>query len=110
VVNATTQDGFGDIVARDLQQQGYNVAGIRGSKKNSPKTTVVHGAKDAEAARTLSYAASATESEVTQRSDGVLVLRVGEDYSGIKSVVTKKKKDPLDTSAPKTADTSICVS
>jgi LCP family protein required for cell wall assembly len=110
VVNATAQDGFGNVVARDLQQQGYNVVGIRGSKKNSPTTTVAYGAKDAEAARTLSYAASATESVVAQRSDGVLVLRVGEDYSGIKTVVTKKKKDPLDTSAPKTADTSICVS
>jgi hypothetical protein len=39
-----------------------------------------------------------------------MVLKVGEDYTGIKPVVTKKKKDPLDTSAPKTADSSICVS
>ena len=29
-----------------------------------------------------------------------MVLKVGEDYTGIKPVVTKKKKDPLDTSAP----------
>lgn len=110
VVNGTPQDGFGNIVATDLQQQGYTVAGVRGAKTNSPTTSVSYGAADAEAARTLSYAAGATDSTVTERADGVLVLKVGDDYSGIKPVVTKKKKDPLDTSAPKTADTSICVS
>ncbi len=110
VVNGTPQDGFGNIVATDLQQQGYTVAGVRGAKTNSPTTSVSYGAADAEAARTLSYASGATDSTVTERADGVLVLKVGDDYSGIKPVVTKKKKDPLDTSAPKTADTSICVS
>ncbi len=110
VVNRTPQDGFGNVVAEDLRDQGYTVVAVTGAKKNSPTTTVEYGAKDAEAARTLSYAASATDSVVTAGSDGVLVLKVGEDYSGIKPVVTKKKKDPLDTSAPKTADTSICVS
>ena len=110
VVNGTPQDGFGNIVATDLQQQGYTVAGVRGAKTNSPTTSVSYGAADAEAARTLSYASGATDSTVTERADGVLVLKVGDDYSGIKPVVTKKKKDPLDTSAPKTADTSLCVS
>jgi hypothetical protein len=97
-------------VAQDLQKQGYNVVGVQSSKTDSPTTSVSYAAGDAEAARTLAYAASATDMKVTQRADGVLVLKVGEDYSGIKPVVTKKKKDPLDTSAPKTADTSICVS
>lgn len=110
VVNGTPQSGFGNIVAQDLQKQGYNVVGVESSKTDSPTTSVSYGASEAEAARTLGYAASATDMKVTKRADGVLVLKVGEDYSGIKPVVTKKKKDPLDTSAPKTADTSICVS
>lgn len=110
VVNKTSQDGFGNIVAKDLADKGYTVVGVKGAKGTAPTTTVASRAADAEAARTLAYAASATESVVTNRSDGVIVLKVGDDYSGLKNVVTKKKKDPLDTSAPKTADTSICVS
>ncbi len=66
----------------------------------------------AEAARTLAYAAGATRTKVKEGSSSTtMVLKVGADYSGIKPVVTKnKKKDPTDTSAPKTADSSICVS
>jgi LCP family protein required for cell wall assembly len=110
VVNGTPTAGFANVVAEDLTKQGYTVVGTKSSKTDSATTTVSYGASSAEAARTLSYATGATESTVTNRQDGVLVLTVGTDYSGIAPVVTKKKKDPADTSQPKTADTSICVS
>jgi len=112
VVNGTPTPGFGNIVAEDLQNQGYNVVGVRSSDANTTTTSLKYPASQAEAARTLAYAADATETVVKEGSGQTLVLKVGSDYSGIKSVVTKKqKKDPLDTSAPKTADSSFeCVS
>jgi LCP family protein required for cell wall assembly len=110
VVNGTPTPGFADVVAQDLADQGYQVVGTRGAKTDTATTTVSYGAADAEAARTLAYATGATVTEVVKRTDGVLVLKVGTDYSGVVPVITKKKKDPADTSAPTTADTSICVS
>jgi hypothetical protein len=110
VVNGTPQAGFADVVAQDLAAEGYQVVGTRGADVDTATTTLSYGADDAEAARTLAYAAGATVTKVTGRSDGVLVLKVGSDYSGLQEVVTKKKKDPTDTSSPTTADTSICVS
>lgn len=110
VANGTPKDGYGNVVAQQLQQQGYNVVGIR-SSKNIPQTKLLYTADDGEAARTLAYAAGATRTKVKATANP-MVLKVGADYTGIKPVVTKKvnKKDPLDTSAPTTADTSICVS
>lgn len=110
VVNGTSTPGFADVVAQDLTKQGYQVVGTQGAKTDTATTSVAYGASQAEAARTLAYATGATVTKVVQRTDGVLVLKVGSDYSGVVPVVTKKKKDPLDTSAPSTADTSICVS
>ena len=110
VVNGTPTPGFADVVAKDLTKQGYQVVGTQGAKNNTATTTVSYGADSAEAARTLTYATGATASKVIQRTDGVLVLKVGEDYSGVVPVVTKKKKDPTDTSSPSTAEKSICVS
>lgn len=111
VVNGTATPGFANVVAADLQEQGYNVVGTRSSKTDVDATTLTYAADRAEAARTLAYAAGATETVVTDGSRRVLRLKVGADYSGIQSVVTKKKKDPTDTSSPKTADSSFeCVS
>ncbi|MCB0903177.1 MAG: LCP family protein [Actinobacteria bacterium] len=110
VVNGTPQSGFAAIVADDLTAQGYNVVGTRSSDKDVAVTRLSYSASKAEAARTLAYAAGATQTKVKGGSNPTMVLKVGEDYTGIKPVVTKKKKDPLDTSAPKTADSSICVS
>jgi hypothetical protein len=110
VVNGTPTPGFADVVAQDLADQGYQVVGTRGANTDTATTTVSYGAADAEGARTLAYATGASATKVVQRTDGVMVLKVGTDYSGVVPVITKKKKDPTDTSAPKTADTSICVS
>lgn len=110
VVNGTPTPGFADVVAQDLAKQGYQVVGTQGAKTDTATTTVSYGTDAAEAARTLTYATGATATKVVERTDGVLVLKVGEDYSGVVPVVTKKKKDPTDTSSPTTADNSICVS
>ncbi len=110
VVNGTPTPGFADVVAADLQEQGYIVAGTRSSKTDTATTTLTYPAAEAEAARTLAYAAGATQTTVKDDSGQALVLKVGSDYAGITPVVTKRKKDPTDTSAPKTADSSICVS
>lgn len=112
VVNGTPKPGFASIVAADLQAQGYNVVGTRSSDTDIEATRLTYSADRAEAARTLAYAAGATETVVKAGKRTTLVLKVGSDYSGITPVITKKqKKDPTDTSAPKTADTSFdCVS
>ncbi len=110
VVNGTPTPGFGNVVATDLQAQGYNVVGIRSSDTDIEATRLTYSPDQAEAARTLAYATGATETVVKEGNR--TVLKVGADYSGITPVITKKqKKDPTDTSAPKTADTSFdCVS
>ncbi|MEZ5186671.1 MAG: LCP family protein [Candidatus Nanopelagicales bacterium] len=111
VVNGTPKADFANTVAEDLQAQGYNVVGTKSSSKDTATTRLTYAPTKAEAARTLAYAAGATRTTVKEGSGSkTMVLKVGSDYSGIKPVVTKKKKDPTDTSAPKTADTSICVS
>ena len=112
VVNGTSQPNFANVVAEDLQAQGYNVVGTRSSAKDVSATRLTYAPTSAEAARTLAYAADATRTKVKEGSSTTtMVLKVGADYSGIKPVITKnKKKDPTDTSAPKTADSSICVS
>jgi LCP family protein required for cell wall assembly len=112
VVNGTSQPNFANVVAEDLQAEGYNVVGTRSSAKDVSATRLTYAPTSAEAARTLAYAAGATRTKVKDGSSSTtMVLKVGADYSGIKPVITKnKKKDPADTSAPKTADSSICVS
>jgi LCP family protein required for cell wall assembly len=110
VVNGTPRSGFATTVAQELQAQGYNVVGTRSSDKDIAATKLTYTAPQAESARTLAYAAGATQTKVKSGQSTTLILKVGDDYTGITPVVTKKKKDPLDTSAPKTADTSICVS
>ncbi len=110
VVNGTPTPGFANVVAEDLQKQGYNVVGTRSSDTDTATTILTYSATQAEAARTLAYAAGATQTKVTEGSRTTMVLKVGSDYAGITAVVTKKKKDPTDTSAPKTADSSVCVS
>ncbi len=111
VVNGTPTPDFANIVAQDLQKQGYNVVGTRSSDTDVAVTKLTYPADAAEAARTLAYATGATETVVKQGSGNTLILKVGADYSGVTPVITKKKKDPTDTSAPKTADTSFeCVS
>lgn len=110
VVNGTPKSGFATTVAEDLQAQGYNVVGTRSADKDVASTRLTYSTADAEAARTLAYAAGVTQTKVKSRTGTTMVLKVGSDYVGVKPVVTKKKKDPTDTSAPKTADSSICVS
>lgn len=111
VVNGTPQPNFATTVAEDLQAQGYNVVGTKSSSKDTATTRLTYSPASAEAARTLAYAAGATRTKVRDSAGATMVLKIGSDYTGIKSVVTKKKKkDPTDTSAPKTADSSICVS
>jgi LytR cell envelope-related transcriptional attenuator len=98
-------------VAEELQAQGYNVVGTRGSDTDTATTSLTYAPAQAEAARTLAYATGATQTKVKASGGSTIVLKVGTDYTGVKPVITKKqKKDPLDTSAPKTADSSICVS
>lgn len=109
VVNGTPTANFGNKVAKQLQAQGYTVAGVKSSEQNIPETTLAYAADDAEAARTLAYAAGATVTEV-KAGARTMVLTVGSDYTGIKPVTVKRKKDPNDTSSPTTANKSICVS
>jgi LCP family protein required for cell wall assembly len=111
VVNGTPRDGFADVVAEDLVAHGYNVIGTRSSDTDVANTRLTYSTGVAEAARTLAYAAGATRTRVNDRPRTTMILKVGSDYTGIEPVVTKRtKKDPEDTSAPKTADASICVS
>ena len=111
-VKGTPTPDFDNNVAQDLQKQGYNVVGTRSSDTDVAVTKLTYPADAAEAARTLAYATGATETVVKRGSGNTLILKVGADYSGVTPVITKKKKkDPTDTSAPKTADTSFeCVS
>ncbi len=111
VVNGTPQPNFALKVAEELQAQGYNVVATRGSDTDVATTSLTYAPDKAEAARTLAYAAGATETKVKTSAGTSIVLKVGTDFTSISPVITKKqKKDPADTSAPKTADSSICVS
>jgi LCP family protein required for cell wall assembly len=110
VVNGTPRDGFANTVAQELTQQGYNVVGTRSSDTDIANTRLTYSTAVAEGARTLAYAAGATRTKVIDEPRTGMVLKVGSDYDGIEPVVTRKKKDPADTSSPKTADSSICVS
>lgn len=111
VVNGTDAPGYASMVAQDLSDEGYNVVATRSSRKNTTTTTLRYDPNHAEAARTLGYAAGATDTEIRSGQGPRMVLTVGSDYGGVQSVIVKRKKpDKFDTAAPKTADTSVCVS
>jgi LCP family protein required for cell wall assembly len=107
VLNGTDQAGLAGQVAQSLQRQGYTVTRTGNADQQDARTSVVlHGSARADSARTV--AASVPGAQVRE-DDSVgengLVLVVGGDYSGVRTVAVESDQAPApapagDTAAP----------
>jgi LCP family protein required for cell wall assembly len=96
VLNGTGQEGLARQAAQSLQRQGYTVTRTGNADRQGVRTSVVlHGSARADSARTV--AASVPGAEVREddsAGENGLVLVVGEDYSGVRTVAVESDQQP----------------
>jgi LCP family protein required for cell wall assembly len=104
VFNGAGIDGLGRRVADDLEQAGFQLAGVPENRgTDAATTTVLHGPDRADSARTLAAALPGAKVELDPTLGRTLEVVVGSDYDGV-TRVSVSPAAPSPSAAP-TGDT-----
>ena len=115
VLNGTSTPGRAEAVAQELTNAGYKVVDT-GSfpDSNVAQTQVAAFPSESEDARTVAYALN-SKAQLAGGTEGLVTVVVGNDYSGVRSVVVQPKPAVTDGTtpapergAPKNAAQVIC--
>ncbi len=80
VLNGSGTPGLATRAAKQLQRQGFKVAGVGNAQKSVTATTIQYDPAYDESARTLAYAARTTVPSATPGHGSTLTLIVGPDW------------------------------